>query len=325
MIEKKIPLYPLKFKPIFKEKVWGGTRISKAFPDKKLQEKQIGELFCLSGLKSDVSVVANGPLEGKTINELLRIYKEELVGEKVYTKHKKQFPLLIKIIDAAEDLSIQVHPNDKIAQEKHNATGKNEMWYILEANTEAQLISGFKQPFSANKLKASINNGTLMEHLNQVKTQKGDTFYIPAGKIHSIGKGNLIAEIQQCSDLTYRVYDFDRKDFDGNKRELHLDSALEALNFNDDTNGQIDVNNEYLFSDDDFCVKKIIETDRIMRDYSNTNSFILLLNVGEMANLLIEKEEHNLNYMEHILIPSYIRECIIKSENNIEFLEVYMD
>ena len=201
-------LYLLKFEPILKEKIWGGAKLKNLFNKKSISAKT-GESWEISDLENNASVVANGPLAGISIQELLKEYKAELVGKKVFENFGIKFPLLIKYIDAAENLSIQLHPDDVIAKEKHNSFGKTEMWYIVQADEGAELILGFKEPISKSKYVELVESNELPQALNRVKVAVGDAFIIPPGLIHAIGEGVVLAEIQQTSDVTYRIYDWD--------------------------------------------------------------------------------------------------------------------
>src|SRR5882757_2449180 len=224
-------LYPLKFKTIYKDKIWGGQKIKTYLHKDFGSLPNCGETWEISGVKSDVSVVADGELAGESLADLLEKYQSELVGQKVYAHFGNIFPLLVKFIDANEDLSIQVHPNDELAKKRHNSFGKTEMWYVIEADPGSTLIAGFNKELTQQEYLDKFNSGHLMDILNKEDVKAGDVFFLPAGRVHTIGKGLLIAEIQQTSDITYRIYDFDRVDAQGNKRELHTEEALAALDY----------------------------------------------------------------------------------------------
>ncbi|MBP5742670.1 MAG: class I mannose-6-phosphate isomerase, partial [Paludibacteraceae bacterium] len=224
-------LYPLKFKPILKNRIWGGSKLGTLMNKAVKNDENIGESWELSGLEGNESVVENGYLAGNTINELVEVYLDELVGQKVYDTFGQSFPLLFKFIDANDKLSVQVHPDDDMAQELYGTNGKTEMWYIIDAEKDAELYIGFDGKVDAKQCEEHIKNGTLADVLTVHKVKKGDAYFIPAGTVHAIGKGIILAEIQQSSDITYRLFDYDRKDKDGNKRELHLENALNALHY----------------------------------------------------------------------------------------------
>jgi mannose-6-phosphate isomerase len=223
-------LYPLQFNPILKERIWGGEKL-KTILNKPITSKITGESWEISTVEGDVSVVATGILTGKSLNDLIDLNPNELLGTAVYKKFGKQFPLLFKYLDAREDLSIQVHPNDELAKKRHNSFGKTEMWYVLQADTNSKLIVGFKEDSNAAEYLENLKNKTLLSILDNVEVQVGDVFFLETGTVHAIGAGLVIAEIQQTSDITYRLYDFDRVDAAGNHRELHVDLALDAINY----------------------------------------------------------------------------------------------
>lgn len=227
----KPKLYPLQFAPILKERIWGGEKL-KTILNKPITSSITGESWELSTVEGDVSVVANGYLQGKSLSELINEMPDEILGTKVYQQFGKQFPLLFKYLDAREDLSIQVHPNDKLAKERHNSFGKTEMWYVMQADADARIIVGFKEDASKEKYLEHLKDKSLVSILDDVKVNVGDVFFLETGTVHAIGAGLIIAEIQQTSDITYRLYDFDRKDAEGNTRELHVDLALDAINYN---------------------------------------------------------------------------------------------
>lgn len=224
-------MYPLKFEDIFKTVVWGGEKIA-PFKGVQTEQHNIGESWELSGVKGNESVVANGPLAGHTITELACQYKEVLLGKKVYEATGTEFPLLIKFIDARDDLSVQVHPDDTLAGKRHNGSkGKTEMWYVVQADEGAHLMAGLSRQTTPQEYESKVNDNTVTEILKDYKVREGDTFFIPAGRVHSIGKGCFIAEIQQTSDITYRIYDFGRLGLDGKPRELHTELAKDAIDY----------------------------------------------------------------------------------------------
>lgn len=300
--------YPLQFEPILKERIWGGTKL-KTLLNKPITSEITGESWEISTVENDVSVVANGDFKGKTLNEVIDLYPAEVLGTKVYGRFGKQFPLLFKYLDAREDLSIQLHPNDELAKKRHNSFGKTEMWYVMQADEEARLIVGFKEKSSPEEYLSHLNNKTLLDILDTKKVQSGDVFMLETGTIHAIGAGIVIAEIQQTSDITYRVYDFDRKDVNGNTRELHVDLALEALNYD-----KIEAQRFY---------DKIENTANAVVDcpyfttgfiplngtavFSNTNdSFRVLMAVEGDFNLLVDGESYHYHKGSTVLLPAVI-------------------
>ncbi len=223
-------MYPLKFQPILKERLWGGTKLREVL-SKPIESEITGESWEVSTVKGDVSVVANGPLAGTSLQDLIDKEAEQLLGKNVVARFGAEFPILIKFIDAKQDLSVQLHPNDHLAKERHDSFGKTEMWYIMDADQSASLIVGFNKDVAKEEYAKSLESNTLLDLLNYEQVREGDTFFINTGKIHAIGAGVLLAEIQQTSDITYRVFDFNRKDKNGNLRELHTDLALDAIDY----------------------------------------------------------------------------------------------
>lgn len=230
-------LYPLKFEPLYKERIWGGGRLAEALGKKSLPEgKIIGESWELCGMPQDCSVVSNGILKGNTLAELVEIYMGDLVGEQVYDLFGDEFPLLVKFIDAGENLSIQVHPGDEVALDRHNSMGKTEMWYVLHAEPGAQIMLGFLHNVTPEQYTEALEKGALDSLITKFDAVKGQCYYIPAGAVHAICKGVLVAEIQQTSDITYRLFDWNRLDDKGNPRELHTDQALQVIDLSHHTN-----------------------------------------------------------------------------------------
>ncbi len=225
-----LPVYPIKFQPILKEKVWGGTKL-KNLLNKNAATSVIGESWEISDVENNISVVANGKLKGQTISSLVQNYKEALMGHYVYKTYGKKFPLLFKFIDAKENLSVQLHPDDKLAKERHNSFGKTEMWYIIQNDKNAELIIGFNKKVLVEEFVQHIEKGTIETLLHKQNIKKGDAFYITPGLVHAIGAGTLLAEIQQTSDITYRIYDWNRPDTSGQLRKLHNDLAIDAIDF----------------------------------------------------------------------------------------------
>jgi mannose-6-phosphate isomerase len=222
--------YPLQFQPILKERIWGGTKL-KTLLNRPITSSITGESWELSTVDGDVSVISNGDLAGKLLTDVINQFPNEILGSHVFANFGNQFPLLFKYLDAREDLSIQVHPNDQLAKERHNSFGKTEMWYVMQADKNSNLIVGFKKDSNAEEYVKNLNNNTLLSILDMVPVAVGDVFFLETGTVHAIGAGLVIAEIQQTSDITYRLYDFDRVDAHGNTRELHVDLALDAINY----------------------------------------------------------------------------------------------
>jgi len=324
-------LYPFTFKPIFKEKIWGGDKI-KSFLNKDFSPLQsCGESWELSAVDGDESVVANGDLKGKTIHELVEMYKGELMGAGNYQRFGDEFPLLIKFIDANQDLSVQVHPDDVFAKDLYgeDAMGKSEMWYVMQADEGASLISGFKESINKAEFKERLAASKLEVTLNREVVEAGDVFYIPAGRIHTIGKGILIAEIQQTSDVTYRIFDFDREDKDGNKRELHVDKAAEVLNFEVLSSYKQKVKEvlnapSELVDCKHFVSRKWVVNEKQEIDYTSQDSFKILICVNGQAQCQYDSEEISLSKGDVYLIPACLEGLSILPHPKVEFIEVYI-
>ena len=223
-------LYPLKFLPLYKNVIWGGNRL-KGYGFNYDPLPNCGELWVLSSVEGKESVIANGFLAENTLNEAIEIYMGDLVGDKIYNRFGTQFPLLLKVIDAAKDLSIQVHPDDALAQQRGMPYGKTEMWYVMDVEPGSRLISGFRRDVEPGEYRAALAAGHLEELLHAEQPAKGDVYFIPAGRVHALGQGLMVAEIQQTSDCTYRIYDYNRRDADGNLRQLHTEEAMDAIDF----------------------------------------------------------------------------------------------
>ena len=323
-------MYPLKFDPILKQVLWGGERI---IPFKHLnsEQHQVGESWEISGVKGNESVVANGEYKGRTISSLIREFKEEIVGEDNYAHFGDVLPLLIKFIDARKDLSIQVHPNDELASLRHDSFGKTEMWYVIDADKNAKLRSGFSKQIDARQYKDLIYKSAITDVLKEYVIRPDDVFFLPAGRVHSIGAGAFIAEIQQTSDITYRIYDFDRKDAEGKKRELHTELAKDAIDY--------EVLDEYrtlytpekdepieLVASPYFVTSLYDLTEEISCDYSELDSFIIFICIGGACQLVDnEGNEIDMHAGETILFPATVSDITIYPENNfVKLLETYV-
>ncbi|MCD8741890.1 AraC family ligand binding domain-containing protein [Mucilaginibacter roseus] len=322
-------LYPLKFKTIYKDKIWGGQKIRTYLNKDFGSLPNCGETWEISGVKSDVSVVANGALEGRSLADLLEEYKGELVGEKVYERFGNTFPLLVKFIDANEDLSIQVHPDDKLAKERHNSFGKTEMWYVIEADPGATLITGFNQEVNEQVYLEKFNSGHLTDILNREDVTAGDIYFLPAGRVHTIGAGLLIAEIQQTSDITYRIYDFDRVDDKGNKRELHVEEALAAIDYKfypEYKTAYEHTQNEPVeaVSCQYFTTSVLDFTQGTTRDYSSIDSFVIHVCVAGAYTIKYDGGTLDVKMGDSILLPKNINEVEITTEGGFKILESYV-
>ncbi|MEZ4797458.1 MAG: type I phosphomannose isomerase catalytic subunit [Flavobacteriaceae bacterium] len=319
-------LYPLKFQPILKEKIWGGTKLN-AILNKESNSPNIGESWEISDVDGDTSIVSNGRLKGETLKSLLSVYGRLLLGEKNYEIFGEKFPLLIKFIDAKEDLSIQLHPNDELAAKRHNSFGKTEMWYVMQADDEAKLIVGFNQKVTPEVYLKHLENKTLTKILNFEQVKEGDTYFIEVGRVHAIGAGVILAEIQQTSDITYRVYDWDRKDSEGNERELHNDLAIDAIDFNMKDDFKVSYSNltnksNKMVSCPYFTTNFIHLTQNVKKE-NNHDSFIIYMCVDGELDIKVEGFNETLKKGETILIPAVIKNFEIDS-NNAKLLEVYV-
>lgn len=319
--------YALRFQTIFKERLWGGQKLRTVL-HKPIPQGHIGESWELSDVEGDVSVIANGHLKGKNLRETLKIWQKDLVGEKNYSLYGNHFPLLIKFIDAREDLSIQVHPNDALAQKKHGCNGKTEMWYVMQAEADAQLIVGFNQKVDKDFYKNKLAEGRLTDLMNYEKVNHGSTFFIKTGTIHAIGAGVLLAEIQQTSDITYRVYDFNRTDKNGQTRELHTEQALDALNFTNEKDFIVN------YQKTPGQPNKMVECPYFTTNYlkiegrkdfslSEKDSFKIYLVVAGSANFRLDHQAETLHSGEVILVPAAMKNLEIETQG-CEILEVFI-
>jgi len=318
-------LYVLKFTPILKEKVWGGSKLQHVL-NKNSKSHNTGESWEISDVEGDLSVVAEGELAGKTLKSLIEEYKGALVGEKTYKQHGSKFPLLIKFIDAAEALSIQLHPNDEVAQERHNSFGKTEMWYIMQSDEGAEIILGFKEAVSKKEYQDLVKEGRLANALNTEKSKPGDAYFIKAGLVHAIGAGILLAEIQQNSDITYRIYDWDRVSDTGQHRDLHTEEALDCIDLSDSKDFLVDYKLEEnksntLVHDTYFNTDILKVNGKLDRNYQNLDSFVILMGVEGDSKVKYDQGIVDLKYGETLLVPSSIQNISILGKNS-KILEV---
>jgi mannose-6-phosphate isomerase len=322
-------LYPLKFKPVFDDRIWGGEKIRTLLGLDFAPLTRCAEAWVLSGYEGKQTVVSNGFLEGNEINELVEVYMDELVGGKVFETIGETFPLLIKFIDSRDWLSIQVHPDDELAMKRNMPNGKTEMWYVLDADENAQLIAGFNRKVSQKQYLEHLQKKTLPEIMNYEKVNKGDVFFMPAGRVHSLGPGVLLAEIQQTSDATYRIYDWDRKDNEGNERELHTDLALAAIDFNIHSDYKTQVRprvNETtgLISCPYFTTNLMELAQPLRKDYEELDSFVVYICLEGGMKIKCGESLTVLTKGEVVLIPAIIDIVEIFPERKVKFLEVYI-
>ena len=324
-------LYPLKFKPILKSRLWGGDRLveaaGKSAAKKAASAGRIGESWELSGVPGDVSVVANGFLKSNNLEELIEVYMGDLVGDRVYDAYGTEFPILVKFIDAHDVLSVQVHPDDGLAEERHGSRGKTEMWYVADCEPGAYLYVGFNRPVTREEYLKAVVDGTLTDLLMRYEVRRGDVYYIPAGTVHAIGPGLLVAEIQETSDITYRISDWGRLGEDGRPRELHTAEATDAIDFG--------YGKEYFRSgvtapgtvkevvSSPFFTTAVMHVDGTMRrDYAALDSFVAYICTEGSVHLDTDGGSDKLTALRSILLPAEIDEAVLTGRGTV--LEVYM-
>ncbi|MDR2776073.1 MAG: class I mannose-6-phosphate isomerase [Tannerella sp.] len=333
-------LYPLTFNPVFKEIIWGGTDIlsykgllSGAETDDRFSGSgKIGESWELSHVKQNFSVVANGKLKGKTIDDLIKEYGVQLLGSKTQQQYGgNMFPLLIKFIDARDNLSVQVHPDDELAGRRHQSFGKTEMWYVVKAMPDAVLFSGFSRQIDADEYVRHVEDNSIMDVLKRYHVKQGDVFFLPAGRVHAIGAGCFIAEIQQTSDITYRIYDYNRKDANGNERELHTQQAKDAIDYT----LYPDYRTQYMPRENDavelvrckYFTTNLLKLNKTMnRDYTSLDSFVIYICMK--GETVIKDNKNNTLHVRQgqtILIPADTEHVVIETGQDCEFLETYID
>ncbi len=323
-------LYPLKFEPILKPVIWGGSDIC-SFKNIEPGRDGIGESWEVSGVKGNISVVANGELKGVSLAELLLGAKEQLVGKKVYRKFGNTFPLLIKFIDAKDNLSIQVHPDDKLAKERHNSFGKTEMWYVIKAAPGAFLYSGFEKKLTSEEYVKSVQNNTFTDYLKKYDVQRGDVFFLPAGRVHAIGAGCFIAEIQQTSDITYRIYDYNRKDANGNSRELHTELAKDAIDYSVydsyKTDYQPNENHPVKLATCPYFTTNLLDMNEGMkRDFGTLDSFVIYIGMEGQCELKDYKGNSTILHAgETLLIPADTKWVELAPTMQTKVLETYIE
>jgi mannose-6-phosphate isomerase len=320
-------MQPIKFQPLLKQTLWGGDKIV-TFKHLDSQLENVGESWEISGVKDNETIVKEGPLKGKSLNEVVAELKDRLVGKENYQRFGDEFPLLIKFIDARQDLSIQVHPNDEIAHKQGKPRGKTEMWYLMESEPGAKLYCGLKKQITPDQYKEMVDNDTICDALAQYEVKEGDCFFLPAGRIHAIGPGCFLAEIQQTSDVTYRIYDYKRKDKNGNYRELHTKLAAESINYQ--------VENDYrthyvgrlnkgvsLVQCPYFCTAVYDLNEPMTLDYSELDSFVILIGLkGEGRITDNEGNEVSIMAGDTLLIPATTETLSVSG--TVKFLETYI-
>lgn len=316
--------YPLQFEPILKERIWGGEKL-KTVLHKPITSKITGESWELSTVEGDVSVVANGEWKGKSLTTLIDDFPNEILGTKVHARFGKQFPLLFKYLDAREDLSIQVHPNDELARKRHNSFGKTEMWYVMQADVDARIIVGFKEKSNPAEYLENLKNKTLLSLLDDVKVNAGDVFFLETGTVHAIGAGLVVAEIQQTSDITYRLYDFDRVDAQGKTRELHVDLALEAINYNKiETKKEYsqNVNQSNTVVDCPYFTTNFIPLDGVISASKSGETFTVYMCVEGAFEIMYDNSKMLYVKGDTVLLPAGMNSFALSGKASI--LEIYI-
>lgn len=323
-------LYPLKFRPILKSLIWGGDKLVKAgkkLPAGMAADAKIGESWEISGVENDVSVVSNGFLKSNDLQELIETYMGDLVGDEIYEKYGLEFPVLIKFIDAQDVLSVQVHPDDEMAEQRHGKRGKTEMWYVVDHEPGAFLYVGFNRKITRDEYLQAVKEGNLPDLLEKYEVSKGDTFFIPAGTVHAIGKGVVIAEIQETSDVTYRIDDWGRTGADGKPRQLHTEEAVDAIDYSYREDYKRVVapqpgGKRELVSTPFFTTNILWVDGDMVRDYAPLDSFVAYVCTEGEAEIKYEGGSEKLSAMQSILIPAEIDEVTVSGKATI--LEVYI-
>ncbi|WP_229519037.1 type I phosphomannose isomerase catalytic subunit [Massilia rhizosphaerae] len=321
-------LYPLIFHGKYKYKIWGGRKLFSHLGKDFSPQRRCGESWEVSGLPLDDSVVKNGPLAGTALSDLLRVYQEILIGKSLYTRFGNHFPLLVKFIDAEDDLSIQVHPDDALAGAKHDSPGKTEMWYVIQADPGATLIAGFSQPVDAAQCRERFATGRVHDILTRQAVAAGDVFFLPAGRVHAIGKGILIAEIQQASDVTYRIHDYDRVDADGSRRLLDTDDAIAALDFGFHQDCRIRYKKilnapARLVHCEHFTANVLACSETVMRNYP-FDSFVIHVCVHGSYTIDYGQGCLDVRLGDCVLVPAAIQSVVLETISGFKILECYV-
>lgn len=322
-------MYPLKFNPILKSLIWGGDRIA-PFKQIETDQKNIGESWEVSQVKGEVSVISNGELAGQSLSDVIHNYKADLLGKKVYAKFGEDFPLLIKFIDAKDNLSIQVHPDDELAKIRHDSFGKTEMWYVMDATPDAKILCGFTEVITPEQYVQKVNDNTIMDVIKSHDAKAGQIFYLPAGRIHAIGAGSFVAEIQQTSNITYRIYDFDRRDAQGNPRELHTELAKDALdytvldNYLSDYETKVNEVNQVVESPY-FTTNVLNLTNAIHINNLSKDSFVIYICMGGSATIVdLNGVKTTIHQGETVLVPAILADVEIIPNGSCNLMETFI-
>ena len=321
----KTEWYPLVFKPIVKDRIWGGTKLQTEL-NKELSSQNTGESWEISTVPGDVSIVSNGIFAGLNLNELVSKYPSEILGTKVHAQFGTAFPLLFKFIDAKEDLSIQLHPNDELAKKRHNSFGKTEMWYVIQADEDSRIIVGFKEKSSPEEYLHHLEQKSLPAILNEIQVKKGDVFFLETGTVHAIGAGIVVAEIQQTSDITYRIYDWDRVDAEGNSRELHIEDALDAIVYDiHDAKKEYEnvVNKSNAVVDCPYFTTNVIPLDGKMNFGKEGTSFtVFVCTEGDFTITAQNGPEYSFRKGDTVLVPAQLTD--FELIGNATLLEIFI-
>jgi mannose-6-phosphate isomerase len=323
-------LYPLKFEPVLKEKVWGGDALVSRYNKKADRLSGIGESWEISALSDNQSVISNGFLAGNNIEELIEVYMGDITGDAIFEKFGNEFPLLIKFIEAKEDLSIQVHPDNSIAKKRHQAYGKTEMWYILESRKDARIYTGFRDGVTKEMYEAAVTTGEVADLMNVESPQPGDVFFIPAGRVHAIGAGTVLVEIQQTSDITYRIFDWNRKGSGKEQRELHTDLARDVIDFDASGKSKIRIDPKVNITENlvscEFFHTSILTFDRaVNKEYFSNDSFVVYICTEGEFLIRWDDNSEKVTKGETVLIPAMIKEVTLDPTGKAQLLEVYIN
>ncbi len=322
-------LYPIRFQPIYKKLIWGGEKLREEYGKTDAPE-MTGESWEISNVEDNISVVSNGFLAGNTLVEITEIYMGEMVGDRIFEKFGTFFPILVKFIHSNDNLSIQVHPGDDYAMEHHGENGKTEMWYIMEAEKDARLIVGFNRNIDEKEFLASLKSGTLVDLMNFEPVHKGDVLFMPTGRVHALGPGIVLAEIQQTSDMTYRIYDWDRTDADGNSRELHIDHALNVMDYQYHDKYKTEYvpqkNTSVNLADCPYFSTRYIQFDQpVDKDYNLIDSFVIYMCMeGKVDIHHPGGTPETIQKGDSILIPAVLKEISLIPQETSTLLEIYI-
>lgn len=323
-------LYPLKFETVLKEKVWGGNALASRYNKKSSSAGSVGESWEISAVSGNVSVVSNGFLAGNNLEELIEVYMGDITGDAIYEKFGNEFPLLIKFIEAREDLSVQVHPGNELAKKRHNAYGKTEMWYILDSGNDSKIYTGFHEGVTKEIYLDAVARGNIAELLNVEKADPGDAFFTPAGRVHAIGAGIVLVEIQQTSDITYRIFDWNRKSSGKEKRELHTDLALDAIDFKASGSSKIKMMPELdktgnLVNCEFFNTNVLWFSSNIKREFYLNDSFVIYICTDGGFTIRWDSGEEEMIKGETVLLPAMIKEAVLEPHGSARLLEIYIN